>query len=208
MHETIEPVVALPRRTSGSLLFHVESPLPHAVLRQQLRTVIGISPKTPTTPPCFPNFTAMKPPAQRLRQLPVPLWLGLTILLTTPACGRSSSDVREWQPSDHDQPIGPSGQVAAKPGSSSQSGPDKSLVELAWQRNCASCHGAVGRGDGPQGPMVRAPDLTRSEWQTQVTDDQIAEVIRKGRNRMPAFEALPPQVITGLVARIRDNRAR
>lgn len=55
---------------------------------------------------------------------------------------------------------------------------------------------------------MRAPDLTRAEWQTQVTDEQIAEVIRKGRNRMPGFEALPPQVITGLVARIRENRAR
>ncbi len=56
--------------------------------------------------------------------------------------------------------------------------------------------------------MVRAQDLTRAEWQSQVTDEQIAEVIRKGRNRMPAFESLPPQVITGLVARIREHRAR
>lgn len=137
----------------------------------------------------------------------VPLLVGVCFALVTSACGRSSSDVREWQASDHEQPVGQPGQVAAKPGSSSQADSDKSLVELAWARNCASCHGPVGRGDGPQGPMMRAPDLTRSDWQSQVTDEQIAEVIRKGRNRMPAFEALPPQVVTGLVARIRENRS-
>ncbi len=55
--------------------------------------------------------------------------------------------------------------------------------------------------------MVRAQDLTRAEWHEQVTDAQIADVIKNGRNRMPAFGTLPPQVITGLVARIRANRA-
>lgn len=133
----------------------------------------------------------------------------LTLMFALAACGRSSNDTRDWQASDHDQAGGQrQGQVAARPGSSSQAESDKSLVELAWQRNCATCHGPVGRGDGPQGAMLRPADLTRAEWQAQVTDEQIAEVIRKGRNRMPAFEALPPQVITGLVARIRSNRQR
>lgn len=54
--------------------------------------------------------------------------------------------------------------------------------------------------------MVRAPDLTLTDWQDRVTDEQIAEVIRKGRNRMPPFD-LPPQVVSGLVARIRAARA-
>jgi hypothetical protein len=164
--------------------------------------------KTLANLPHFLHFNAMTSQARRLRPLPSPRWLIVTFLFAMSGCGRSSSDVREWQPSDHDQAIGQQGQVAAKPSPSGQTGPDNSLVELAWQRNCASCHGPVGRGDGPQGPMMRAPDLTRAEWHTQVTDEQIAEVIRKGRNKMPAFESLPPQVITGLVARIRQNRAR
>jgi len=131
----------------------------------------------------------------------------LVASLVVVGCDRSSS-VREWQPTDHDAPMGQQqGQVAPRPQGSAQAGPDQSLVELAWQRNCASCHGSRGRGDGPQGPMVRAPDLTRADWQAQVTDAQISEVIRKGRNRMPAFEALPEQVVTGLVGRIRANRA-
>ena len=53
--------------------------------------------------------------------------------------------------------------------------------------------------------MIRAPDLTDPGWQDRVTDAQIAEVIRKGRNKMPAFD-LPDQVIDGLVQRIRAAR--
>jgi cytochrome c oxidase cbb3-type subunit 3 len=55
--------------------------------------------------------------------------------------------------------------------------------------------------------MVKAPDLTRAEWQAKVTDQQIAEVIRRGKNKMPAFD-LPPRVIEGLVKRIRTARTR
>jgi cytochrome c oxidase cbb3-type subunit 3 len=127
--------------------------------------------------------------------------------LVAGGCDFSSSEVRDWEPTDHDKALGRDGQVAPRAQGSATAGPDPSLVELAWQRNCTSCHGVRGRGDGPQGPMVRAPDLTRADWQGQVTDAQLLEVIRKGRNRMPAFEALPEQVVIGLVARIRASRA-
>lgn len=55
--------------------------------------------------------------------------------------------------------------------------------------------------------MLRVPDLTRADWQESVSDEAIAETIRKGKNRMPAFD-LPPQVVDGLVRRIRSARAR
>jgi cytochrome c oxidase cbb3-type subunit 3 len=55
--------------------------------------------------------------------------------------------------------------------------------------------------------MVRAPDLTRAEWQERVSDQEIAEVIRKGRNKMPAFDLSPP-IIDGLVKRIRGAHPR
>ena len=81
------------------------------------------------------------------------------------------------------------------------------LIELAWKRNCLTCHGQIGHGDGPQGPMVRAPDLTRAEWQQNISDEEIAANIRKGKNKMPAFD-LPDQVIQGLVQRIRASRGK
>jgi mono/diheme cytochrome c family protein len=125
------------------------------------------------------------------------------------ACNGAADDLREWTPEDHDQPARQAGQVPARASGASPPGnaPDPELVELAWQRNCATCHGRQGRGDGPQGPMLRSPDLTRPDWQARVTDEQMAEVIRNGRNKMPKFD-LPAPVISGLVARIRANSAR
>jgi cytochrome c oxidase cbb3-type subunit 3 len=62
----------------------------------------------------------------------------------------------------------------------------------------------LGRGDGPSGPMVQAPDLTRPEWQSKVTDAEIVATIKNGKNKMPKFD-LPDRVVTGLVARIRAS---
>jgi len=120
--------------------------------------------------------------------------------------GRPSGELREWTAADHDQPAGaqpaPNRPKGAKPNTQ-----DGSLVEMAWTKSCATCHGRSGRGDGPQGAMVKAPDLTRASWQEKVTDDEIVQTIRKGRNSMPAFD-LPPNVVQGLVQRIRANRAQ
>ncbi len=138
------------------------------------------------------------------------LLLGVLVFWSRPP----PADLREWTPADHDQPAGQAGQAGqprpprpprpAQQKSSPQDG--AALAELAWARSCATCHGERGRGDGPQGPMLRAPDLTRAEWQARVTDDDIVQTIRNGRNNMPKFE-LPPAALDGLVKRIRANRA-
>jgi mono/diheme cytochrome c family protein len=125
------------------------------------------------------------------------------------ACDPAPGDVREWTADDHEQPAAAQNNAAAPRPKGSGRAPAGSgeldLVELAWERNCTPCHGQRGRGDGPQGPMLRAPDLTRVEWHEKVSDQEILEVIRKGRNKMPAFD-LPPQVLKGLVQRIRTMR--
>jgi cytochrome c oxidase cbb3-type subunit 3 len=130
------------------------------------------------------------------------LLLGLLVFWSFPA----PASLPEWTPADHDQPEGqplpPQRPPRAQPQEDSAS-----LAELAWMRSCAQCHGAMGRGDGPQGPMLRAPDLTRADWQQKVSDDEIRQTIRNGRNNMPKFD-VPPAVIDGLVKRIRDNRAK
>jgi cytochrome c oxidase cbb3-type subunit 3 len=119
------------------------------------------------------------------------------------ACDPAPNDVREWSPGDHDQAVSTPGTANPRAGTSARPGAEIDLVQLAWEKSCATCHGARGRGDGPQGPMLRAADLGRAEWQDRVTDAEIAETIRKGRNKMPAFD-LPPQVLQGLVVRIRS----
>jgi mono/diheme cytochrome c family protein len=79
------------------------------------------------------------------------------------------------------------------------------LVDLTWRQQCANCHGVTGHGDGQLGPMVRAPDLTREDWQSKVTDREIAATIKSGKGKMPNFD-VPEPVIDGLVARVRATR--
>ncbi len=139
------------------------------------------------------------------------LLLGLVVFWSR----RPPADLKEWSPADHDQPspagqpgqMGQPRQVASPRQRPAPEQDTAGLVELAWSRNCAACHGERGRGDGPQGPMLRAPDLTRADWQGKVSDEEIAQTIRGGRNNMPKFD-LPPAVLDGVVKRIRANRVR
>jgi mono/diheme cytochrome c family protein len=135
------------------------------------------------------------------------LWCsaGLLTAASIVACDPAPSDVREWAPSDHDQPASTQSPSTPRTTVSARPGAEIDLVQLAWEKNCTTCHGPRGRGDGPQGPMLRAPDLTRAEWQDRVSDAEMSETIHKGRNKMPAFD-LPPQVIQGLVLRIRSSK--
>jgi cytochrome c oxidase cbb3-type subunit 3 len=151
-----------------------------------------------------------------LRSIPSLLLLAFVALAS--ACDRapSASGLKEWAPSDHDRAeeqgrIQSGQQATAEPkgeaGSGNVGGVSTKLIEIAWQQNCAVCHGVVGRGDGPNGPMVKAPDLTREEWQDKVTDDEIAAMIKGGKDKMPKFD-LPEPVLRGIIARIRASRGR
>ena len=146
-----------------------------------------------------------------LRRFSPSLVLGAALLGA--ACDSPPPDLREWKASDHDRADQPAGQSARgprlspAPSSSAAANPTLTLVEVTWRNQCAACHGLMGRGDGPQGPMVHAPNLTLPEWQAKMTDQQIADVIRNGKDRMPKFD-FPPDVLAGLVARIRASRAR
>ena len=121
------------------------------------------------------------------------------------ACERPAADLREWRVSDHDHTSNPNAtQVEVKPDAASPlaaQGVDEVTI-VTWQENCAKCHGTVGAGDGPQGPMTHARDLTSPEWQAATTDAAIAQCIRDGRGRMPAFK-LPDSTIASLVRLVR-----
>ncbi|CAN5814111.1 hypothetical protein BH09MYX1_BH09MYX1_45950 [soil metagenome] len=81
------------------------------------------------------------------------------------------------------------------------------------QNRCAMCHGATGKGDGPQaGTLSPKPrDFTAKEWQKSVSDTQIRSAIVKGGGGvgksvlMPANPDLEnePQVVDALVKIIR-----
>lgn len=59
-----------------------------------------------------------------------------------------------------------------------------------FQRSCAGCHGADGRGVQRLGLVKPPRDLTDAEFHAQVTDEQLRQVIRTGKRQMPAFGGL------------------
>jgi len=120
------------------------------------------------------------------------------------ACNNTPADLRQWKASDHDHTVNPNADQVqvTDAGSEAQNHGLDDVTIVAWQQNCTSCHGALGRGDGPQGQLVHAADLSRPDWQASVTDEAIATTIRVGRGRMPSFN-LPEATVTRLVALIR-----
>lgn len=130
--------------------------------------------------------------------------LALFVILLAVGCNETPADLRPWRPSDHDHTENPNAdQVQVRDAGSSEPGHGiDDVTVVAWQQNCTNCHGALGRGDGPQGQLLHASDLSRPDWQASVTDEAIAATIRQGRGRMPAFN-LPEATITRLVALVR-----
>lgn len=137
---------------------------------------------------------------------------------TTMGCDRapSSNGLPEWTAQDHDrkeeaartsQGQAPSPAAASgKPRQTSPAEEAAQLAELTWSTQCIQCHGPVGKGDGPNGATVKAPDLTRAEWQDRVKDADMTSIIQNGKGQMPRFE-LSDAVTSALVKRIRKNRA-
>lgn len=140
------------------------------------------------------------------------------------ACDRppSADSLREWTPADHhssdDEKLAQGTLQAAAPANGRGNGntPNQEasagaetaqLVDITWRQQCATCHGSAGKGDGQMGPMVKAPDLTREDWQAKVSDGEIAFVIQNGKGKMPKFE-VPGAVLSGLVARVRAVRGQ
>lgn len=122
------------------------------------------------------------------------------------ACDRPPSvELKEWTATDHDGEQ--KGAASGKQGAKGDAGGTPALVEITWRQQCATCHGVAGKGDGPQGPMFKAADLARSDWQDKVKDDEIVATIVNGKGRMPKFE-LPEDIVRGLVLRIRSFRAQ
>lgn len=73
--------------------------------------------------------------------------------------------------------------VSAARSQAEQSAPDGSVV---FKNNCATCHGTDGKGK----PGLKTADFTNARVQTSLTDQQMEEVIRHGKEDtvMPAWQ--------------------
>ena len=57
-----------------------------------------------------------------------------------------------------------------------------------YAKNCSSCHGESGRGDGPSGLFLkRKPADLRSDGVRKMSDDEIFDRITEGKPPMPGF---------------------
>ena len=84
-------------------------------------------------------------------------------------------------------------------------------VDELFNRNCARCHGADGRGDTPLGHLYKAPDFTDAEWWKKNSDisgvKTLRSIVTRGKAGMPAFgKKLTRTEINLLVERIRRFR--
>jgi cytochrome c6 len=77
-----------------------------------------------------------------------------------------------------------------------------------FKAKCAMCHGADGTGNTPTGKALKLRDLGSLDVQSQ-TDAQLADIVRNGKNKMPAYKGkLADDQIKGLVAYIRGLAKR
>jgi mono/diheme cytochrome c family protein len=63
-----------------------------------------------------------------------------------------------------------------------------------WAKNCKSCHGAKGLGDGPKGASLKTNpgDFSSAAFQGQ-TDGEIYFRTSVGRDEMPSYEKKIPE---------------
>jgi mono/diheme cytochrome c family protein len=80
-----------------------------------------------------------------------------------------------------------------------------------YKKNCLTCHGTQGRGDGPAAQFIESSptDISDPEVQSRVTDGEVFWKISEGRNPMPSFKKkLSEDERWKLVHYVRRLRAR
>ncbi|MFQ5690964.1 MAG: c-type cytochrome [Gemmatimonadota bacterium] len=81
-----------------------------------------------------------------------------------------------------------------------------------YRKQCVACHGKTGKGDGPAAVALtpKPKNLADPEGPVaKLSDEQLIEVLTKGKGTMPGFSALlSPDEIKEVVAYIRELEAK
>ena len=92
----------------------------------------------------------------------------------------------------------------AKPVPSEATAPD---AKALFDGTCAKCHGKDGRAKSWHAKHEHARDLTKADWQNDVSDERIFNSISNGKGKMPAFKKkLTDDQIDSLVTYVRHFR--
>ncbi len=82
-------------------------------------------------------------------------------------------------------------------------------VKENWDKQCAKCHGAEGKGDTKMGQKLSIKDLTDAKLQAELKDDKAFKSIKEGikdadgKVKMKPAEGLSDDEIKALVAHVR-----
>ncbi len=82
-------------------------------------------------------------------------------------------------------------------------------AKAVWDKDCAKCHGADGKGHTKMGEKLNVKDFTDAKVQAELKDDAAAKAIKEGikaddgKTRMKAFTELSDEDIKGLVQYVR-----
>jgi len=77
-----------------------------------------------------------------------------------------------------------------------------------WEKTCAKCHGADGKGDTKMGKKLDIKDLTDAKVQASLKDEEMLKAIKDGvkdgdKTRMKAAEGLTDDEMKALVSYVR-----
>ncbi len=73
-----------------------------------------------------------------------------------------------------------------------------------YNSKCAKCHGRDGRSKTTRGRLTHSRDLSKSDWQDDVSDERIYNSISNGKGKMPSFKkSLTDAQINSLVSYVR-----
>jgi cytochrome c553 len=85
-------------------------------------------------------------------------------------------------------------------------------AKATYDKDCAKCHGADGKGETKMGKKLNAKDYTDAKVQAEIKDDQAFKAIKEGlkdkagKTLMKPAEGLSDADIKGLVAYMRAFR--
>jgi len=83
---------------------------------------------------------------------------------------------------------------------------DAAAGKDAYQKKCAMCHGADGKGETPTGKSMKLRDLGSDDVQKQ-SDAQLIDITANGKAKMPAYKGkLTDEQIKDVVAFIRTMK--
>ncbi len=82
-------------------------------------------------------------------------------------------------------------------------------VKENWEKSCAKCHGADGKGDTKMGKKVEVKDFTDAKYQDSMKDEEMFKAMKEGvkdgdKVRMKAIEGLSDDEMKALVKYVRD----